>query len=218
MKVLMMTVFAFLFIFVGWPQNIALAEEKIQIDVKTKFAPSADVESRSGEVRVFETHIRISTHFVAFDEIPIKASIGGNHYFISDDLSFKFPASLKSRGLHVDAHIPLPIEEEGQYFFGFGINPTFQTAKGANFDPSGFRIRTRAYLVYKGSEDLILEGGATYRSEYDWEIFPYLGLHYQFNDEILFQINSTETEIMSKINYQWDEKKHLFRRVCLRVG
>ena len=99
--------------------NLLAEENPFQVTLDTKITPLSDVEAQGGEIEIFEAHFRIIGDFKIFDDIPLKASIGGNHYVIEDEVTaILIPDSLKSRGLRLTTRFPLPFDDYDRFYLG----------------------------------------------------------------------------------------------------
>jgi len=190
--------------------NIFAEENRITVDSKIRYISSSDVETADGDISVVKAHIGIKGQWDITPDVLIKAAIGANHYVIDSDVPVVIPDAFKSRGFHLSTELPFSFFDNDSYLLGLGVNPSFQTARGIDFDPSGFRMRGHAYLGYKGVENLLIKTGATYRAEYQQDVFPYIGLNYKFNEKLSESIDSSESDITSRLNYTLFLKKIIF--------
>jgi len=195
------------------------AEEKpFEVVFTSKLTPFADIKSKSGDFEFFEVDIRIKKDFTIFDDIPLETSIGGNHYITEDDdTTVSFPHGFKSRGLHLTTSLPLNFVNDERWRLGIGINPSFQTANGVNFASNGFRMRTNAFLIFKENENFIVKGGITFRSEYDSDYIPYIGLVYNPDNPWSLNITSSESEIESQLNFKIDDVNTVFLELAYEI-
>lgn len=183
-------------------------ENPLKIETTGMFIPKSDIHSQPGHIAMGKANIRIKKRFMVANDLTLDVAIGGNHYLIDDKSPMDLPDSFKSRGLHLATLLPL----DEVFSIGVGINPSFQTAGTMDFSTNGFRLRSHLYLNIKQDETLTIKLGATYRQDYEAQVFPYIGLAYQATDKLAFLINSDESSIASRINYALTDANTVFTR------
>ena len=178
------------------------------VNVWGKYIASSDVKDQPGDIDVAKVNVRIISNF-HLNTIPVNMSVGGNHYLLSNKGPVEIPHSLKSRGLHIDTMFPLQ-SAQGPFYLGVLLNPSCQSGNTVSFMAESFRMRGGPYLAFKKSETFMLKAGAIYRSHYDSNVFPYVGLDYQITDRLQLDISSTESSLTPVLSYSLTKASTVF--------
>ena len=176
--------------------GIAFADNQnpFSVDFYTRYVPKTDVKDQDGKLTWTKISLRLGYHHDFDNGIPLKFTIGPDHYIFEDTSSSAVvPDEVKSRGIRLGTE--LPFAADGQFRFGFEINPTFQTAKDIGFDSDAFRFNFTPTFIYKNDSGFKLVVGAKIRPEYEMIALPVFGFDYQVNDKLAFHLISDHPSV-----------------------
>lgn len=182
--------------------SVVVAEDTAEVTAtaRARHTYTSDVEATGSEIAVTKTEVDGKYAFKLFEELPVEVSLGVGHIDITEDDPLDLPSRLESRRLGLSTKFPAPLIEDDRYFMGVDVFPTLNTDDG-EWEAGAFRVLSRAYLIFKESDDFILIGGVSVRPEYDTPVLPVLGLIYRPNDQLSFNLAQDHPNI----TYQWTE-------------
>ena len=93
----------------------------------------------------------------------------------------------------------MPLVADERFLFGIELNPTFQSARGLDFDGDSFRFNFSTLLKIKDTDDLTWVLGANIRPEYDFVAVPIFGFNYHVNDKLYINLVSDSPNISYQI-------------------
>jgi hypothetical protein len=172
--------------------------------VRLRHIYASDIEATDTEIAVTKTEFDGKYELKLFDELPVEVSLGLGHIDIGEDDPVDVPSHLESRRLGLSTKFPAPFIEDDRYFMGVDIFPTLNT-DAWEWEPGAFRVPSRAYFIFKESDDFILVGGVSARPEHDNAVLPVLGMIYRPNERLSFNLAQDHPNI----TYQWNEATKL---------
>ena len=167
--------------------SIILADDKQEASVKTKHIFSSGVDAQPGDIKILEVQYDYRYPFKAYGELPVEVSLKVGHIDIDEDVPVKLPNQLEARRLGVGVKFPAFFIDDDRFFMGIDVFPTMNT-DDYDWESGAFRIPSKAYLIFKESDDFILVAGVSVRPEYDSMVIPVLGLIYKPNDRLSFNL------------------------------
>lgn len=177
---------------------------EVTASLRSRHIHTSDIEATGTEIAVTKTELDGKYAFKLFDELPVEVSLRVGHIDIGEDDPVDVSSHLESRRLGLLTKFPAPFIEDDRYVMGVDIFPTLNT-DAWEWEPGAFRMLSRAYFIFKESDNFILVGGVSVRPEHDNTVLPFLGMIYRPNDHLSFNLAQDHPNI----TYQWNEATKL---------
>lgn len=173
-------------------------ENSFEMDSRDVYIPSRSLADQPGKISIVESYSEFSHEFKIFDKLPLTLSLENEYIGIGNSGSaLKFPAHLTGLGMGVET--VMPFFNVNNTYFRLKVIPSFYTDNWS-FYSSAFRVATESCFIYKASDKLILMLGVAVYPNYESPVWPIVGLIYNPNDKLSFDLNSDEPNISYKIN------------------
>ena len=135
--------------------------------------------------------------------MPLKLSLDNKYICIENTTTVKLPAHLV--GLTTDIETTFPFFNVDKTYLSLGVSPSFY-GDDWSFRTSGFRLPSRAFLIYQPTEKWTFLAGVAFYPDFENEVLPILGFIYKPNDKLTFEI----TPKRPNISYILNDKITLF--------
>lgn len=184
-------------------EKISPEEAPDEVDTLYRFMPKRAAKHQAGTITINEADIEYSRDFKVFAKLPVQLGLGTGYKGIQNTTAVELPANLTVMAF--DAEVTLPFFGIENTYFRIGLTPSFM---GENWkaNSSNSHLFSRYFAIYQPNPKLTLIGGVAIFPGYEDTVAPIVGIIYQYNDRLLFNL----TPKRPTVNYSVNDKLDIF--------
>jgi len=182
-------------------EETPVEEAPNEIDTYVRFLPKRHAKQLDGSVGITQSAFEYSYNFKAFGKIPVQVGLGSEYISINNSTEVKLPAHLTDIAFGVEA--TLPFFNFKNTYFRFGATPSFPSDNW-RVNSSAFRIPSRYFIIHQPNPKLTLIGGIAVFPSEESTVLPILGLIYQYNDKLVFNLMPKRPTIVYSLSKKLD--------------